>query len=96
MPTPQKPATKKSNRPWRNMIRISMIPKFYIILNISMGSGGYNYVAEKVYESEESLTFQLKQTTEGPVTADMSGIHILVEMDKSWDTNPQNIKIEYL
>ena len=68
--------------------------KVLFVLNISMGSSGYNYVVEKVYETEEGLTFQLKQTTKGPTTADMSGMHILVEMDKSWDCNPENIRIE--
>lgn len=69
--------------------------KVLFVLNISMASGGYNYIVENVYETEEGLTFQLKQTTEGPTTADMSGMHILVEMDKSWDCKPENIKIEY-
>lgn len=68
--------------------------KVLFLLNISMASGGYNYIVEKVYETEEGLTFQLKQTTEGPTTADMSGMTILVEMDKSWDCTPENITIE--
>lgn len=69
--------------------------KVLFVLNISMASGGYNYIVEKVYGTEEGLTFQLKQTTEGPTTADMSGMTILVEMDKSWDCKPENIKMEY-
>ena len=69
--------------------------KVLFVLNISMASGGYNYIIEKIYETEDGLTFQLKQTTEGPTTADMSGMTILVEMDKSWDCAPENIKIEY-
>jgi hypothetical protein len=69
--------------------------KVLFVLNISMASGGYNYIVEKVYGTEEGLTFQLKQTTEGPTTADMSAMTILVEMDKSWDCEPENIKIEY-
>lgn len=65
------------------------------VLNISMGSSAYRYVVEKVYETEDGLTFLLKQTTTGGVPAVVGGMTILVEMDQSWDCEVENIRIEY-
>lgn len=66
------------------------------VLKFSMGSSGYRYEVEKVYEQDGVTTFQLEMTVKGDYmfTADMSGMHILVEMDKSWDCKAENVRIE--
>lgn len=65
------------------------------VLKFSMGSSGYRYEVEKVYEQDGITTFQLEMTAEGDVfTCDMSGMHILVEMDKSWDCEAENITMD--
>lgn len=65
------------------------------VLKFSMGSSGYRYEVEKVYEEDGITTFQLKMTAKGDMfTGDMSGMHILVEMDKSWDCKAENITID--
>ena len=67
------------------------------VLKFSIGSSGYRYEVNKVYEDGGTTTFQLKMTAgDGMFTCDMSGMHILVEMDKSWDCNAENVKIEKL
>ena len=68
------------------------------VLKFSMGSSGYRYEVKKVYEQDGITTFQLEMTVKGDYmfTCDMSGMHILVEMDKSWDCNAENVKIEKL
>ena len=68
--------------------------KVLFVLNISMASSAYHYVVERVYETEEGLTFQLKQTVQGGVPHVMGGMTILVEMDKSWDCKAENITID--
>jgi hypothetical protein len=65
------------------------------VLKFSMGSGGYRYEVEKVYEENGTTTFQLEMTADGEAfTADMSGMHILVEMDQSWDCDAKKVVIE--
>ncbi len=66
------------------------------VLKFSMGSSGYRYEVEKVYEENGITTFQLEMTVKGDYmfTCDMSGMHILVEMDKSWDCKAENITID--
>jgi hypothetical protein len=64
------------------------------VLKFSMASSAYRYVVERVYETEEGLTFQLKQTVQGCVPAVVGGMTILVEMDKSWDCEAEKVVIE--
>ena len=66
------------------------------VLKFSMGSSGYRYEVEKVYEENGNTTFQLEMTVKGDVsfTDDMSGMHILVEMDQSWDCEAEKVVIE--
>ena len=65
------------------------------VLKFSMGSSGYRYEVEKVYEENGTATFQLEMTADGEAfTADMSGMHILVEMDQSWDCEAEKVVIE--
>lgn len=66
------------------------------VLKFSMGSSGYRYEVEKVYEENGNTTFQLEMTVKGDVlfTCDVSGMHILVEMDQSWDCEPEKVIIE--
>ena len=65
------------------------------VLKFSMGSSGYRYEVEKVYEENGTTTFQLEMTADGEAfTADMSGMHILVEMDQSWDCEAEKVVIE--
>ena len=66
------------------------------VLKVSMGSSGYRYEVEKVYEKNGNTTFQLEMTVKGDVlfTGDMSGMHILVELDQSWDCEPEKVIIE--
>jgi len=65
------------------------------VLNIEMGSSAFRYEVEKVYADGDITTFVLKKTVPGGMfTGDMSGMHILVEMDESWDCKPENVRIE--
>lgn len=66
------------------------------VLKFSMGSSGYRYEVKKVYEQEGITTFQLEMTVKGDYmfTCDMSGMHILVEMDQSWDCEAEKVVIE--
>jgi hypothetical protein len=66
------------------------------VLKFSMGSSGYRYEVKKIYEQEGITTFQLEMTVKGDYmfTCDMSGMHILVEMDQSWDCDAKKVVIE--
>ena len=69
--------------------------RIVFVLSISMSSASHRYTVEKVYQTNEATTFVLKKAhTEGEVHA-LGSMTILVEMDKSWDCKPENIKMEY-
>ena len=70
--------------------------RIVFVLEISMGSSSYRYTVDKIYQATDVTTFVLKQApVNGAVPAVMGSMTVLVEMDKSWDCAPENIKIEY-
>ncbi len=70
--------------------------RIVFVLEIAMGSAAYRYTLEQVYEASDTITFLLQRApVDGLVPDVMGSMTILVEMDKSWDCEPENIRIEY-
>lgn len=68
--------------------------KILIMLYIPQDMCSQNYVVEKIYESEYNVTIYLKQTAEGFDSDSISGMHILVEMEK-YPSKPLNIEYDH-
>lgn len=71
--------------------------RMIFVLTLSIPSSAEGYELERVSKDGTFLTFHIRKIRTAQAGTDvMSATHMLVEMDKSWDTDPQNIKIEYL
>ena len=71
--------------------------RILFVLTLSTSSSIDSYELERVSDDGTYLTFHIKKTKTGQAgTGVMGATHMLVEMDKSWNTDPQNIKIEFI
>ena len=64
-----------------------------IIVTISAGSGGDRFAIDGIIKSDDALTVNIRKTQSG-MTCDMAAWDILLELDNSFATDAEKIKLE--